>query len=48
MLAEGVETANQLVLLKAERCDEAQGYLFGRPQPRAETGEGLGGKGAVA
>jgi diguanylate cyclase (GGDEF)-like protein/PAS domain S-box-containing protein len=29
--AEGVETANQLTILRQERCDELQGYLLGRP-----------------
>lgn len=32
VLAEGVETASQLALLREENCAEAQGYLLGRPQ----------------
>ena len=33
MLAEGIETPQQLALLRSEACDEAQGYLLGRPIP---------------
>ena len=31
VIAEGVETQTELILLQAERCDEAQGYYFSRP-----------------
>lgn len=34
VLAEGVETREQLELLESEGCNEAQGYFLGRPQPR--------------
>ena len=33
VLAEGVETANQLAFLSQEECSEVQGYFFGRPAP---------------
>lgn len=32
-VAEGVESEEQLAFLKAEGCDEAQGYLLARPMP---------------
>lgn len=34
VLAEGIETAEQLELLRIEHCDEGQGYLLGRPAPK--------------
>ena len=36
--AEGIETAEQLVMLKALGCDDVQGYLIARPMPSAEVG----------
>jgi EAL domain-containing protein (putative c-di-GMP-specific phosphodiesterase class I)/GGDEF domain-containing protein len=37
IVAEGVETESQLQFLRVLECDEAQGYLFGRPMPAADA-----------
>jgi EAL domain-containing protein (putative c-di-GMP-specific phosphodiesterase class I) len=34
LLAEGVETEEQRVLLRLAGCQEMQGYLFAHPGPR--------------
>ncbi|WUR15196.1 EAL domain-containing protein [[Empedobacter] haloabium] len=36
VIAEGVETAEQLDFLRAHECDQVQGYYFSRPVPAAE------------
>ncbi|MBF7143712.1 MULTISPECIES: EAL domain-containing protein [Pseudomonas] len=41
VVAEGIETAEQLNFLRRHRCDVGQGYLFDRPIPSARLVEAL-------
>ncbi len=41
VVAEGIETDEQLAFLRLLRCDEGQGYLFSRPQPAELLGQTL-------
>jgi EAL domain-containing protein (putative c-di-GMP-specific phosphodiesterase class I) len=43
VIAEGVETEEQLAFLAAIGCDEVQGYLFSRPVPAADMARLLSG-----
>jgi diguanylate cyclase (GGDEF)-like protein len=45
VIAEGVETKQQLGFLAREGCAEIQGYLIGRPQPIAHYRDVVGGVG---
>lgn len=39
VVAEGLETAEQVAQLQALECDHAQGYYFARPMPPKQAGE---------
>jgi diguanylate cyclase (GGDEF)-like protein len=41
VVAEGVETADQLAFLRTQRCDAVQGYLLYRPLPEEEVADVL-------
>jgi EAL domain-containing protein (putative c-di-GMP-specific phosphodiesterase class I) len=44
VVAEGVETEEQLAFLKSQICDEIQGFLFSRPMPGNELSQVLESK----
>jgi diguanylate cyclase (GGDEF)-like protein len=42
IIAEGVESADQLTFLTRENCDQVQGYLVGRPRPISDYAKHVG------
>jgi len=43
--AEGVETSEQLDIVRSEGCREVQGYLFSTPKPASEIARMLAASG---
>src|SRR5579883_3303928 len=48
VIAEGVETKEQMAFLMQEKCDEMQGYLVGRPEPIEDYARVVGRSGGRA
>ena len=48
IVAEGVESASQLAILRAEGCHKAQGYYFSRPVPVNALADWLEAGGALS
>jgi len=48
VVAEGVETMEQLEFIRELRCEEYQGYLFSQPVPADEAAQFLQKTGRVA
>jgi EAL domain-containing protein (putative c-di-GMP-specific phosphodiesterase class I) len=44
VLAEGVETEDQLAFLRRNNCDEMQGHYFSKPLPAEDIGKLIAGK----
>ncbi|WP_151638414.1 EAL domain-containing protein [Noviherbaspirillum aerium] len=47
VVAEGVEKASDVELLKAAECDELQGFYYSRPQPAEDIGAWLKNRGGL-
>jgi len=48
VIAEGVETLDDLTFLRSQECDEAQGYYFSRPVPSAQFAQLLVEQGSMS
>jgi EAL domain-containing protein (putative c-di-GMP-specific phosphodiesterase class I) len=48
VVAEGVETEQELEWLRANGCDVAQGYFIAKPTPAAELAARVGAQGVAA